>query len=186
MSEQSGLLQKFKVPESAQRCQSCRGAAAALTPATHQHLTQSYDRELVCQDNPPPYSEINTVHVLSKQQQPLRCQQSAEYGDYPRLSGQFQQQALQQPVDTRLASTGVIRLPADYEIVRVIPHRSPQPQLQQRAPQQPVDTMEYPTVVRVRVPSESKTWSTRCGICCGIIFIIIIIFVFVAIFIKYL
>jgi len=137
MSDESDLVHSDELQdeyESAQRRQSSRDAVAAGI-APPKHLIRSYDREVVWQDNPPSYSE-NTADVSSKDQQQQRGhQQSAEYGDYPRPSGQvsgsynearhpqFQQQALQQSVDAGLPST-TVTIPADYQVVRVIQCRS--------------------------------------------------------------
>ena len=123
MSDKAGIVQDDELQkefESSERRQSPRYAAAAAAgfgpPA---RVIRSYDREVVGQDAsaPPSYSESADVAAMKHQRQ-LDLQQAAAYGGYGIIhSGQAHQQQFQQPAQRQIVR--VIRLPADYQVVRV-------------------------------------------------------------------
>jgi len=121
MSDKAGIVQDDELQrefESAERRQSPRDAAAAgLGPPAR--IIRSYDREVVGQDAsaPPSYSDSVDVAALKHQQQLDQQQAAAAYGIYGRRSGQVHPQQLHQPAQQQ--TMRVIRLPANYQVVRV-------------------------------------------------------------------
>jgi len=120
MSDKAGIVQDDELQkefESAERRQSLSDAAAAgFGPPSR--VIRSYDREVVGQDAsaPPSYSESADVAALKHQRQ-LDLQQAAAYVGYGIQNRQAHQQQFQQPAQRQMVR--VIRLPANYQVVRV-------------------------------------------------------------------
>jgi len=132
MSDKAGIVQDDELQrefESAAGRQSSHDDAAAAAAAgivSPTRIIRSYDREVVgpdmCAPPSPSYCE-SANDVALKHRQQLEQQQAAGHGGYGRQNGQANQQQFHQPPQQQqpAPTTRIIRLPANYQVVRVAP-----------------------------------------------------------------